>query len=288
MEKLKAKKNNTLKNKFRFVILNDETFEEKFSLTLTRSNVWIFFSTIAIIFIIITSLVIVYTPLKYFIPGFGDYNYRGEIVELKYETDSIQKALAGRQVWLQSVSNVLSGHIDTTTPKNTAPKNVTVTELLPASKEEMKLREDVEEEQKFALNSKLNKKTTGAATLNDYHFFTPVKGYITDKFDPKKEHFGIDIAAPEGEPVSAILGGTVIGSDYTLETGNVLIIQHNDDLISVYKHNNRLYKAVGEHVDSGDVIAAVGNSGELSSGSHLHFELWYKGTSVNPKDYIIF
>lgn len=270
------------------MILNDETFEEKFSLTLTRSNVWIFFSTIAIIFIIITSLVIVYTPLKYFIPGFGDYNYRGEIVELKYETDSIQKALAGRQVWLQSVSNVLSGHIDTTTPKNTAPKNVTVTELLPASKEEMKLREDVEEEQKFALNSKLNKKTTGAATLNDYHFFTPVKGYITDKFDPKKEHFGIDIAAPEGEPVSAILGGTVIGSDYTLETGNVLIIQHNDDLISVYKHNNRLYKAVGEHVDSGDVIAAVGNSGELSSGSHLHFELWYKGTSVNPKDYIIF
>ncbi len=290
MEKIKTKKNNTLKNKFRFVILNDETFEEKFSLTLTRANVWLFFSTVAVVLVFITAMVIVYTPLKYFIPGFGDYNYRSEIVDLKYQADSLEKALNGRQVWLNGVANVLSGKVDTIKPTNPPIKSdKKETELTPAGKEEKQLRTEVEQDQNFALNTKAEKKaTTTGNSLNTYHFFPPLKGYITEQYNAKTNHFGMDIAAQTGTPVMSVLDGTVIASSFTFETGYVIAIQHKDDLVSIYKHNSRIYKNIGDQVKAGDVIAAVGSTGELSSGPHLHFELWYKGVSINPKDYIIF
>jgi murein DD-endopeptidase MepM/ murein hydrolase activator NlpD len=149
-------------------------------------------------------------------------------------------------------------------------------------------RKDVDEEESYALSYKMDKKDGVKAQLNEFHFFAPVGGYVTEEFDPKKEHFGIDIAAPLDAPVKATLDGTVISSGWSSETGYVIVIQHRDNVITLYKHNAKIFKNVGNFVKAGDVIATVGNTGELSSGPHLHFEIWHNGTSLNPRDYVIF
>ena len=116
----------------------------------------------------------------------------------------------------------------------------------------------------------------------------PVECYVTDEYDKQKEHYGIDIAAKQDAPVKAVLDGKVISATYTLETGYVIEVQHANNLVSMYKHNSKLLKKPGNLVKAGDVIAFVGSTGELSTGPHLHFELWHEGRSLNPKDYIVF
>ena len=288
-ERIKTRRDSSLKNKFRFVVLNDETFEEKFSLTLTRMNVWLFTSTIAVVLIMLTASAIIYTPLKYFIPGFGDYNYRGQIVALTFRTDSLEHALEQRALWLDDISNVVNGKVDTThmKPQGMANKSDTAHISQPTD-EEKQLRKDVDEEESYALSYKMDKKDGVKAQLNEFHFFPPVAGYITDEYDPQKEHYGLDIAAPTDAPVKATLDGTIISAGWNAETGYVLTIQHKDNIISIYKHNAKIFKNVGNFVKAGDVIATVGNTGELSTGPHLHFEIWHGGVSLNPKDYVIF
>lgn len=290
-DRIKTRRDNTLKNKYRFVVLNDETFEEKFSLILTRTNVWVFISTIVVVLIMLTASAIIYTPLKYFIPGFGDYNYRSQIVSLTFKTDSLEQALDQREMWLDNMSKVVNGDIDTTGRK--APPKPTSTdgkklEVSPATEEEQQLRKDVDEDESFALSYKLDKKDGTSSQLNEFHFFAPVGGYVTDEYDAKKEHYGIDIAAPKDAPVKATLDGTIISAGWSAETGYVVAIQHKDNIISIYKHNAKIFKNVGNFVKAGDVIATVGNTGELSTGPHLHFEIWHSGQSLNPRDYVIF
>lgn len=272
------------------MVLNDETFEEKFSLSLTRLNVWVFSSTVAVVLIMLTASAIIYTPLKYFIPGFGDYNYRSQIVSLTFKTDSLENALSQRSLWLDDISRAVNGSIDsnrTKTPAITRHTDTTV-QIGEPSDEEKQLRKDVEEDENYSLSYKLDKKGGVSAQLNEFHFFPPVAGYITDEYDPRKDHFGLDIAAPSEAPVKATLDGTVVSAGWNAETGYVLAIQHKDNLISIYKHNAKIFRNVGNFVKAGDVIATVGSTGELSSGPHLHFELWHNGNSLNPKDYVIF
>jgi murein DD-endopeptidase MepM/ murein hydrolase activator NlpD len=288
-DRIETRRDSTLKNKYRFVVLNDETFEEKFSLTLTRMNVWIFLSTIAVVLIMLTASAIIYTPLKYFIPGFGDYNYRSQIVSLTFRTDSLENALGQRALWLDNISNVINGKIDTAkiTPTATS-SHADTAHISEPTDEEKQLRKDVDEEESYALSYKIDKKEGAKAQLNEFHFFPPVAGYVTDEYAPKKEHYGIDVAAPADAPVKATLDGTVISAGWNFETGYVIAIQHKDNLISIYKHNAKIFKNVGNFVKAGDVIATVGSTGELSTGPHLHFEIWHNGSSLNPKDYVIF
>ena len=289
--KVKTSQNKKLRNKFRFVVLNDETFEEKFSLSLSRTNVWVFLGIITFTLIFLTTAAIVYTPLKYFIPGFGDYNYRSEILQLKFKTDSLQDALQSRAAWLEDVVNVANGTIDTTKPvikpdgKSKIDKSkINLTEVKSQDRE---LRKEVEEADNYSLSN--NAGNSGIMEeLKQRHLITPVDGYVTDEYNAQKEHYGIDIAAKQDAPVKAVLDGKVISSVYTLETGYVMQIQHKDNLVSIYKHNRSLLKKEGSFVKAGEVVAIVGNTGELSSGPHLHFELWYEGKSLNPKDYIVF
>jgi len=289
-EGLKTKQNKNLKNKFRFVILNDETFEEKFSLSLTRTNVWVFLSVISFTLIFLTASAIIYTPLKYFIPGFGDYNYRSQILQLKFKTDSLQSALHSRALWLEDVANVASGNIDSTKPKaNQAGKidksQIKLNEVRP---EEQDLRKQVEDEDNYSLSFSANQNSGAVDEVKQMHLMRPADGFVTDEYDPQKSHFGIDIAAKQDAPVKAVLDGKVISSAYTVEAGYVIEVQHKNNLISIYKHNSQLLKKAGSFVKAGDVIAFVGNTGELSTGPHLHFELWHEGKSLNPKDYIVF
>ena len=287
---LKTKPNKNLKNKFRFVVLNDETFEEKFSLSLTRRNVWIFMSVVSFTLIFLTAAAIIYTPLKYFIPGFGDYNYRGQILQLQFKTDSLQQALNSRAIWLEDVANVANGNVDSTKPKVAAKSNFDKSQikLNDVRPEDQELRKQVEDEENYALSYSANQNSGTVDEVKQMHLMDPVEGYVTDEYDKKAEHYGIDIAAKEDAPVKAVLDGKVISASYNLETGYVIEIQHKNNLVSIYKHNARLVKKAGNFVKTGEVIAIVGSTGELSSGPHLHFELWQEGKSLNPKDYIVF
>lgn len=289
-EKTVTKRNKNLKSKFRFVILNDETFEEKFSLVLSRTNVWVFFGISAFALIFLTAAAIIYTPLKYFIPGFGDYNYRGDILQLQFKTDSLNEQMQARQIWLENVMKISEDQIDSTKP---APEKagdidkskINLNEVSEATRD---LRKEVEEDENFSLSVNARKNNEAVEEIKAMHMIAPVAGYVTDKYDAGKEHYGVDIAAKEDEPVKAVLDGKVISASYTLETGYVIAIQHSNNLISMYKHNAKLLKKAGDFVKAGEAVGFVGNTGETSSGPHLHFEIWQAGHPLNPQDYIVF
>ncbi|MCW5908209.1 MAG: M23 family metallopeptidase [Chitinophagales bacterium] len=289
-ETIKTKPTKKLKNRFRFVVLNDDTFEEKFSLTLTRTNVWVFMSTVAVTLIFLTTAAIVYTPLKYFIPGFGDYNYRSDILRLQFQTDSLEQAMYGRQIWMENLMNIALGNVDTSLPSPDKPGNFDKAsiKLNEVSETDKKLRKEVENEENYALRFGT---AAGSAIVEEVklmHMLAPVDGYVTESYDAQKEHYGIDIAVKENASVKAVLDGKVISATYTVETGYVITVQHRNNLVSFYKHNAKLLRKPGDMVKAGDVIAFAGNSGETSTGPHLHFELWHEGKSLNPKDYIVF
>ena len=275
-----------LKSTYRLVVLNDETFEEVASYKLTRLNLYVFISFITVLLVILTFVMIIFTPLKEYIPGYGDLKTRNKVLELNDRYEEIENMMASREQYIQSLQTILLQKVDTTSYE-LAPKdfNDSISNDEP-SKEEYALRQDVEKREKFNINSLNSINGTGKKNFN--HMISPVKGHISAEFDLEKGHQGIDIIAPKGTAIKSIMDGVVIMSDYTLETGYTLGIQHDNNLISFYKHNSILLKKIGKFVKSGDAIAIIGNSGELTDGPHLHFELWYQGKPVNPKNYLNF
>ncbi len=280
-----------LTNKYRLVLLNDLTFEEVTSFKLTRMNVYILISSILVIFVLIILAAIIYTPLKEYIPGYADVNLRRDVMELKLRGDSLERVLHSNSLYLQNIKQVISGQvavseISDTTNSTKAPGYDSIN-LDKVSSSEKEFRKDVEKEERFTVSntSSLIKNKTN---VKAFHFFQPIKGYITEPFNLTEQHYGVDIVAPVNEPIKATLDGIVVFAAWTSETGYVMAIQHNNNLISLYKHNSVLLKQEGNYVKAGDVIAIIGNTGELTSGPHLHFELWYNGLPLNPEDYIVF
>lgn len=290
---LKKKKSwfERLTDKYRLVLLNDETFEEVTSFQLTRMNVYVLVSTILVILVLVTVSAIVYTPLREYIPGYADVGMRRDVMELKLRSDSLEKVLHANDLFLQNIKRVISGELDAEEVEDAAavaqPPNYDSIDLDKVSPSENKLRKDLEEEQRFSV-SKTSTLLKKSSAVRGFHFFTPLKGYITEPFNGSEQHYGVDIVAPENEPIKSTLDGIVVFANWTAETGYVMAIQHNDNLISLYKHNSVLLKEEGNYVKAGDVIAIIGNTGELTSGPHLHFELWYKGLPLNPEDYLVF
>jgi murein DD-endopeptidase MepM/ murein hydrolase activator NlpD len=280
-----------LTNKYRLVLLNDATFEEVTSFKLTRMNVYVLISSILVIVVLIILAAIIYTPLKEYIPGYADVNLRRDVMELKLRGDSLERVLHSNSLYLQNIKQVISGQVSVGEMSDTAisskPTDYDSINLDKVSSSEKEFRKDVEKEERFTVSntSSLVKNKTN---VKAFHFFQPIKGYITEPFDLTEQHFGVDIVAPVNEPIKATLDGIVIFAVWTAETGYVIAIQHNNNLISLYKHNSVLLKEEGNYVKAGDVIAIIGNTGEFTSGPHLHFELWYNGIPLNPEDYIVF
>jgi murein DD-endopeptidase MepM/ murein hydrolase activator NlpD len=253
-------------------------------------NVYVLVSTILVILVLITVSAIVYTPLKEYIPGYSDVNMRRNIMELKLKSDSLEKQMLSNELYLKNIRRIIKGDLPVDAIDDSAhavPSNYDSINLDKHSEAEKQLRQDVEQQEKFSVSSMENI-ATGKSSIRGFHFFVPVKGYVTQSFNATKQHFGVDIVAPLNEPIKATLDGIVVFSGFTAETGYVLAIQHNNNLISLYKHNSVLMKQQGDHVKAGDVIAIIGNTGELTSGPHLHFELWYNGLPLNPEEYIVF
>lgn len=278
-----------LKNKYRLVIINDATFDERFSAFLTPLNV---IAGVALAFFVISLIVlsiVILTPLKEYIPGYSDTETRLRALDATVRVDSLETAQAVYGTYFENLRKILSDEIETDTANMALGSESSSYEDLDfsSSPQDSLLREEIESAERYALspNSETVSESLG---LPGTFLFAPITGTVTAEFDAAVGHYGIDVTAKEGETIKAIYDGTVVMASYTSDGGNVIRIQHANNLISVYKHNSVLLKEVGDRVEAGDFIAIIGNTGELTDGPHLHFELWYNGTPLNPQEFIAF
>ena len=277
-----------LRFKYRLVVMNDETYEERYSLKLSQLNLFTALGILAIALILITTWVIAFTPLKEYIPGYSnDVSMRRTIIQLAEKVDSLEKDASGKKLLLENIRQIIDGGVrrDSIKPRG-GEKPQTQAEKLNPSSEEAKFRQDVEQQDRYDINERFA--TSRLSEISNYYFFTPLKGRLTTVFNPAQRHYGLDIVAPRNESVKATLDGTVIFAGWTSESGHVIHIQHANNLVSVYEHNAVLLKKEGQSVKAGEAIAITGNSGELTTAPHLHFELWYNGKPIDPRDFMVF
>lgn len=285
----KVKKRKEIKrkllHKYRLVILNESTFEEKISFKLSRLNVFVTGSLCIIGLIGLTTLLIAFTPLREYIPGYSSTKLKRQATELTYKTDSLVRTLDYTNRYLDNIRMVLRGDIENNEINRDSlfeqfkldPSTINLTPI----REDSMLRAEVALEDKYNLFERNVDKS-------DLVLFPPVNGTISERYDSEKRHFAVDVVAPKDTPVKAVANGMVIFSEWTADTGYVIILEHKDGLLSVYKHNGSLSKVQGDIVRAGEVIASVGNTGEFTTGPHLHFEIWDNGTPVNPMNFIDF
>lgn len=269
------------RNKFRFVILNDDTFEEVLTVKLSPLNIFTG-SVFAILFTIaITTLVIAYTPLKEMIPGYASSKLRRESINLALKADSLETSVRLNKQYINGIQRILNGEVidSVLIDLQEGEDSLDAVILSSPSAQDSAFRQWVEEENEFTLDQ-------NAPELDIPQLMAPVDGLVTSSFESSKGHYAVDIAAPKNSPVKSCYEGTVVYADWSSETGHVIIVQHERNLLSAYKHNSALLKTVGDYVRSGEAIAIIGNSGENSTGPHLHFELWYDGYAINPEEYI--
>jgi len=289
------KKNNKgffskLHDKYRLVLMNDENLEEKISFRLTRFNVFVFFGALVIFLVVLTTYLIAFTLLKEYIPGYADFNTRKILRELNIKADSLQIELRSKDLYIHNIRNIIEGReIVDYMPDSIRDQNFFEISELKRSREDSLLRVQFEnEENSLTIESEAPMAELPQRPLSQFLFFTPLQGIITNHYNPGERHFGVDIVADEGEPIKVILDGTVVFATWTLATGYTIGVQHEGNLVSVYKHNSSLLKEEGNFVKAGEAIAIIGDTGTFSTGTHLHFELWYNGNPVNPVDYIVF
>jgi len=289
-----------LRDKYRLVIMNADTFEEVMSLKLTPLSVYVGISSLVVGTAILVTTAIVWTPLKRYIPGYGDFQRDAEIAELTGKVSSLEGEIEAHRRYNENFRKLLVGDLadmsKEAAEKQGQPANLADT--LPQDVE--RIPEDEQLRAEVASGTFINTPTAPATATNalpgsvretpleQLSFIPPVSGEITSAFDLKKEHYGVDVGAPKNTAVKAAAAGMVISSGYTVETGYSIAIQHPNNVVTMYKHNSVLLKKEGSPVKAGEAIAIIGNTGEQSTGPHLHFELWYKGRAVNPVGYINF
>jgi murein DD-endopeptidase MepM/ murein hydrolase activator NlpD len=271
-------------NRYRMVIINETTFEEKFFLRISQFNIIVLVLLFAAFIAIGSFFLVSYTPLKEFIPGYTSLSIRKEAIRNTFLLDSLSIEFQKQDRFIQSIKSALTGEIDweensLLNAKDTSPEVLNSENTL--TEADSLLRLEVIQEDKYNVipNDLSNVK---------YLLYSPAAGPISQKYDADKKHFAVDIVLEENAPVMAVAHGTVIFAEWTAETGHVIIVKHDYGLLSVYKHNSYLEKSQGDLVKAGEVIAKAGNTGEFSTGWHLHFELWINGYSADPTDFIEF
>ncbi|MDR0295456.1 MAG: M23 family metallopeptidase [Prevotellaceae bacterium] len=278
-------KKERLKHKYRFSIYNDTTYKQLWQIRLSKLEALILINVIIVAIIAFVIVMIAFTPLREFIPGYPDDKTRSEIVHNALRADSLETVISKWELQLANFNRIVEG-------KDPIPVESQINDSLlhsktlisRHSKEDSLLRLEVEREIGVGdISIKADN-----AVLTSLSFFPPVKGIVTDKFDHQNGHFATDIVTAPNAPIASVLEGTVTMAAWTNDTGNVIQIQHKNNVLSIYKHCAKLLKKPGDNVKAGEIIAFVGNSGMLSSGAHLHFELWYDGLPVDPERYIIF
>lgn len=275
-----------LRNRYRLVVMNDDTFEERVSVRLTPLRILVIVSLVTIIMTTLVVSLVAFTPIREYIPGYADLGTQTKMLELNFKTDSLQKSMDARQQYMDNLLKILSGKDSAEHPANPRDSTKKYNNLnFKPSKEDSALRQAVESMDEYALSFDVRRK----GGIAGFFFFVPVKGTVTNAFNAAEEHYGVDITAQdENEPVRSTLDGTIISASWTTGDGYVIAVQHSNNMISIYKHNAALLKKTGDYVKAGDPIAIVGSSGEQITGPHLHFELWYNGAPIDPQEYMVF
>ena len=273
-----------IKFKYKLTIVNENTLEEVVGLRVSKlSGLSVLLSVLTVLFLI-AACIIAFTPLRNYLPGYMNSEVRSQIVANALRVDSLQTMLHQQNLYIMNIQDIFSGQVPIdsvqTLDSLTAARKDT---LMERTKREEEFRRQYEENEKYNLTTIASRPDVTGLVM-----FRPTRGMISSHFDMDRKHFGTDIAANPNESGLATMDGTVILSTYTAETGYLIGVQHNQDFVSAYKHCGSLLKKEGDVVKGGEAIALVGNSGTLSTGPHLHFELWYKGHPVNPEKYIVF
>ncbi len=287
MAEPKKKLVHKLQSKYRLVIMRETSFEEVWQMKLSRMNVIAALAVSLTIYTIVVVVLIVYTPVKQLIPGYPNAEMTRNIRMNALRLDSLDYQLVLKDQFIDNLITVVNGGETKIHSTDQGTSNVSTREITDdRSADDSLLRLEVEKAQRFNLGPQNASGSTG--NLNQLYFFPPVRGLIMARFDFVRGHYGVDIATAANLGVKAALDGTVIMADYTSETGYTIQVQHENNLVSVYKHCKELFKTTGNRIKAGEVIATVGNTGELTTGPHLHFELWHQGKALNPEHFIAF
>lgn len=278
---------NWLTNRYLLIVRNEEDFSEKRTLIFNYGRLILLLAFIFILSMTLSVLSVNTVLKQWFDPRYAEMEANRQVLNLTLMLDSLQNEVQIKNNYIQNVKYILEGqNLDSLFSSNKVLSTSTLGDinLSPAlSPLDSQFRAEYESSDLGLVSLNFNRSED---ELREIVFFTPLEGIITNNFDPKEDHFGIDIVSQENEPIKALADGIVIMASWTLDGGYVLVIQHSGNLISIYKHNSELLKSVGNFVESGEIVSIIGNTGELTSGPHLHFELWFKEQAVNPEDYV--
>jgi len=258
-----------LKNQYRLVVLQEETLSELRTFNLSLLNVYIMICSAFLITAVIIASLIIFTPVKRWIPGYGNVDNNMEFLNLKKEVEDLEGIIETQNVYIDGLKEMVSGG---EIPKEITPEKIEFSSTSSAATTE----------------SSISPSTASVNILGNVYLEPPLRGTISSGYLSVSDHLGVDIVAPKDSPVVSILDGIVVSADWNIETGHSITLQHADNIISVYKHNDKLLKKTGDRIKQGESIAIIGNTGRLTSGPHLHFELWFDGNSVNPTNFIDF
>ena len=267
-------------NDYKVVVSSEDTFEEKFAFKASKINVFVLMLVYSVILISFTISVVFFTQLRELVPGYSSSDLLSRAIYLTQKTDSLERQIELNNKFYKSIEDVLSGKTDEFIERDNIPIDSSLNDKnlfsISPNSEDSILRNYVDSQDKFNL-------TKNELVIENKMFFSPIKGDITQTFNFEENHFAIDIAADIGTPVKSILDGKILFSEWSVDTGHVIIVDHGDNIVSVYKHNSKSLKEQNDFVQAGEVIAYSGNQGSLSSGPHLHFELWKNGTPIDPE-----
>ena len=272
------------KFKYKLTVTNENTLEEIVGIHVSKLNgLSILLSAVTVIFLI-AALIIAFTPLRNYLPGYMNTEVREQVVLNALRADSLQWVLERQRMYIMNVQDIISGNVKPDSIHSIDSLTVVRSEeLMERTQAEEEFRKQYEETERYNLTTIDN-----ASSTTGLIFFRPTRGMLSSGFDANKKHFGIDIAANPNESILSTLDGTVIMATYTADTGYVIQVQHGQNLVSVYKHCGSLLKKEGDTVKAGEAIALVGNTGEKTTGPHLHFEIWNRGRALDPSKYIVF
>ena len=272
--------------KFRLAVIDDKTHQQLVTLHFTKTGFFVAIVTFLVVLSTAIYSIIAYTPIKTFIPGYPDARSKRAAIQNAIMIDSLENVIFRWELYSANLRRVVDGEepVKIDSIINASRRDASSdTDMADAALRDSVLRQQVKEEEQFGISAR----TRRNLPIEGLHFFTPLKGIVSQGYDPAVHPY-IDITAPAGSVVKATLDGTVIFAGWSDEAGNTIQIQHDGDIVSIYKHNEKLLKKTGDKVTAGSPVALVGNTGALTTGAHLHFELWHKGETVDPTKYIKF
>lgn len=271
--------------RYRVSIMNENTLEEAWYLRLSRFTVFLYVSFLIFLTFAILALVIIYTPLKYYLPGYGNPDERLDIINKTLQIDSLLHQMEIQSTYLDMVKGIVTGNLnkDSLLASDSVSLKERAELMMEKSKAEREFIEKYERDEKYNLSA-----LSYTESKPVFVFFKPTKGVITSSFNPKEKAHGISMVTSSHEAVVSVLAGTVVYASYSLDDGWVMHIQHEENYLSIYKHNTQVLKNPGDDVKAGEVIAFTGDDKELRTGNQFYFELWKQGKPVNPEELIIF